>query len=123
MSTGGRITPTAEQELVLPDRPSLGFRIANSFQTGWVGTACRTFLIGLNRFEVHGWEGFKQLLDERADVGARQRGLITVSNHTSVYVCIPLYLCFVFTLMLLLSLVSVMTMYTAWELTIASFQS
>lgn len=75
-----------ETDLTLPERPSLGFRIASSFQTGWVGTACRTFLVAFNRLEVNGWENFQKLLDERADVGERQRGLITVSNHISVYV-------------------------------------
>lgn len=60
---------------------------------GWVGATCRTFLIGFNRLEVHGWDGFKKLLDEREDIGARERGLITVSNHTSVYVCIESFFC------------------------------
>ncbi|KAF1344805.1 hypothetical protein BDV97DRAFT_362566 [Delphinella strobiligena] len=73
-----------DKDVTLPERPTLAFRLASSFQTGWVGTACRTFLLSLNRLEVNGWEGFQKLLDERADVGARQRGLITVSNHTSV---------------------------------------
>lgn len=77
-------------EVSLPDRPTLPFRIANSFQLGWVGTACRSFLLAFNRLEVNGWDKFQQLLDERADVGARTRGLITVSNHTSVYVRISL---------------------------------
>lgn len=75
-----------DKDVTLPERPTLAFRLASSWQTGWVGTACRTFLLGLNRLEVNGWEGFQKLLDERANVGARQRGLITVSNHTSVYV-------------------------------------
>ncbi|KAL1301541.1 hypothetical protein AAFC00_005780 [Neodothiora populina] len=74
----------ASSLLPLPDRPSLGFRIASTFQMGWVGTACRSFLLAFNRLEVNGWDGFKKLLDEREDVAARQRGLITVSNHTSV---------------------------------------
>lgn len=75
-----------DREVTLPERPSLPFRIANSFQLGWVGAACRSFLLAFNRLEVNGWDGFQKLLDERADVGARTRGLITVSNHTSVYV-------------------------------------
>jgi monolysocardiolipin acyltransferase len=32
---------------------------------------------------------FLELLDERADVEGRERGLITVSNHVSVYVRLP----------------------------------
>ena len=80
-----------DSDMSLPERPGLAFRMANSFQLGWVGAACRSFLLTFNRLEVHGWDKFQKLLDERDDVGARTRGLITVSNHTSVYVCISFY--------------------------------
>ncbi|KAF2714756.1 hypothetical protein K504DRAFT_456948 [Pleomassaria siparia CBS 279.74] len=49
-----------------------------------VGALCRGFLYGLSSTEVHGLEGFLELLDERRDVEGRERGLITVSNHVSV---------------------------------------
>jgi monolysocardiolipin acyltransferase len=37
---------------------------------------CKGFL-GLNKVETHGMEGFLKLLDEREDVGRRERGLLT----------------------------------------------
>lgn len=82
-----------DKDTTLPERPTLPFRIANTFQLGWVGTVCRSFLLTFNRLEVNGWDGFQKLLDEREDVGARTRGLITVSNHTSVYVRIQPTIC------------------------------
>ncbi|KAG9554370.1 hypothetical protein KCU79_g11477, partial [Aureobasidium melanogenum] len=67
-----------------PDQPSLLWRTGSSFITGATGFLCRTFLVGLNRLEVKGYDKFMRLLDERADVNGRTKGLITVSNHTSV---------------------------------------
>lgn len=60
-----------------PDQPSLLWRTGSSFITGATGFLCRTFLIGLNRLEVNGYDKFMQLLDERADVNGRTKGLIT----------------------------------------------
>ncbi|MCJ1475264.1 hypothetical protein MMC13_003926 [Lambiella insularis] len=51
---------------------------------GLAGLACRVFMFGLSSTEVDGLDSFLQLLDERRDVERRQRGLITVSNHTSI---------------------------------------
>ncbi|EPE10027.1 tafazzin [Ophiostoma piceae UAMH 11346] len=48
------------------------------------GLICRTFLCGLNSVEVVGRDNFLKLLDSRKDVAARQRGLLTLSNHISV---------------------------------------
>ncbi|KAI9837721.1 MAG: hypothetical protein M1819_006655 [Sarea resinae] len=48
------------------------------------GLISKVFLFGLNKTELHGLDGFRDLLDERRDVQGRQRGLITVSNHVSV---------------------------------------
>ncbi|KAH0354496.1 hypothetical protein KCU81_g1443, partial [Aureobasidium melanogenum] len=67
-----------------PDQPSLLWRTGSSFITGATGFLCRTFLVGLNRLEVKGYDNFMRLMDEREDVNGRTKGLITVSNHTSV---------------------------------------
>lgn len=61
----------------LPDRPSLPWRIGSTFIIGATGFLCRTFLLGFSKVQVHGWEGFKQILDERQDVAGRTKGLIT----------------------------------------------
>lgn len=60
-----------------PDQPSLLWRTGSSFITGATGLLCRSFLIGLNRLEVNGYDKFMRLLDERADVNGRTKGLIT----------------------------------------------
>ncbi|KAF2027947.1 hypothetical protein EK21DRAFT_70829 [Setomelanomma holmii] len=67
-----------------PEAPSTPWRAASAVTMGAVGMLCKSFLAGLSRVETHGMEEFLRLLDEREDVGARQRGLITVSNHISV---------------------------------------
>ena len=43
-------------------------------------------MFGTNKTDVHGLDKFLALLDQRKDVDTRKRGLITVSNHISVYV-------------------------------------
>lgn len=68
---------TEDAEMGLPERPSLAFRAGSAFIVGATGFLCRTFLIGLNRLELNGYDKFQKLLDERADVGSRTRGLIT----------------------------------------------
>ncbi|KAF2228110.1 hypothetical protein BDZ85DRAFT_255427 [Elsinoe ampelina] len=68
----------------LPAQPSLLWRTGSAVITGLTGTLCRSFLVGLNKLEVHGWDEFQRLLEEREDVAGRERGLITVSNHSSV---------------------------------------
>ena len=60
-----------------PEAPSAPWRAASAFTMGAVGMLCKSFLAGFSRVETHGMEGFLKLLDEREDVGARQRGLIT----------------------------------------------
>lgn len=69
-----------------PEAPSWQWRAASSATMGFIGTLCRSFLYTLATTEVHGLDEFLQLLDERQDVRARTKGLITVSNHISVYV-------------------------------------
>jgi len=59
-----------------PDAPSGPWRAASAITMGAVGLLCKGFL-GMNKVETHGMEGFLELLDERKDVGRRERGLIT----------------------------------------------
>ncbi|KAL5114909.1 Lyso-phosphatidylcholine acyltransferase [Pleosporales sp. CAS-2024a] len=66
-----------------PEAPSALWRAASTVVMGAVGLLCKGFL-GVNRVETHGMENFVKMLDERADVGGRERGLVTVSNHISV---------------------------------------
>lgn len=52
-----------------------------------IGLVCKGFLkVGTKDTETHGLDNFVKLLDERQDISQRERGLLTVSNHTSVYV-------------------------------------
>ncbi|CAK1364815.1 unnamed protein product [Cercospora beticola] len=67
-----------------PYQPSLPWRITSSATIGTVGLLCRSFLFALNRTEVHGLDRFLEILDDREDDKGRTRGLVTVSNHTSV---------------------------------------
>jgi monolysocardiolipin acyltransferase len=59
-----------------PEAPSGPWRFASAATMGVVGVLCKGFL-GLNKVETHGMEGFLKLLDEREDVGRRERGLLT----------------------------------------------
>jgi len=61
----------------LPSQPSLAWRIGSSATCIFTGVLCRTFLLGLNRLEVHGWDKFQEVLDDRKDVRGRTRGLLT----------------------------------------------
>lgn len=60
-----------------PDQPSMLWRTGSSIITGATGFLCRTFLVGLNRLELKGYDKFLRLLDERADVNGRTKGLVT----------------------------------------------
>jgi len=64
-------------EVVQPDRPSLAWRLASITTLAGIGHLCKSFLFTFNRVEVHGLDGFLELLDEREDVQARKKGLIT----------------------------------------------
>lgn len=68
----------------LPAQPSLLWRGGSALTLGLTGFLCRSFLLGLTKLEVNGWEKFADLLQSREDIDSRQRGLITVSNHLSV---------------------------------------
>jgi monolysocardiolipin acyltransferase len=72
-----------------PAAPSGLWRASSTVVIGAVGLLCGGFLRVLSRRESHGMDKFLELLDERADVEGRERGLITVSNHVSVYVRLP----------------------------------
>ena len=63
--------------LTPPNQPSLPWRIGSSVTIGAVGAFCRTFLYGLNDSQVVGLDRFLKVLEERRDVGARTRGLLT----------------------------------------------
>ena len=64
-----------------PAAPSLPWRIGSSIIMGLAGASVRTFMFGLNSTNVHGLDGFLELLDRRRDVDNRERGLITGDVH------------------------------------------
>lgn len=65
-------------------RPPLGSRLCTGFVMAATGLLSKSWLSIWNSTEVIGLERFLKILDDRQDVESRQRGLITVSNHTSV---------------------------------------
>ncbi|KAI5289618.1 hypothetical protein KEM54_003567 [Ascosphaera aggregata] len=71
--------------LKIADRPSAFWTGASSATMYAVAGLCRAFLYGVSKLELHGQEEFFELLDSRVDRDKRKRGLITVSNHISVY--------------------------------------
>ena len=75
---------TGDQER--PYEPALPFRTASAITLGTVGFLSRSFLYALSTTETHGLNRLLDLLDHRKDETKRERGLITVSNHLSVYV-------------------------------------
>lgn len=75
--------PYEQQQQQQPPFPS---RAASTLALGTVGFLSRTFLYIFSNTEVKGLEKFLELVDSRQDVADRTRGLITVSNHLSVYV-------------------------------------
>ena len=60
-----------------PYAPPILWRLGAAAVIGVTGALSRTFLLGLNSVEVHGLDKFTRLLDERADVEGRTRGLLT----------------------------------------------
>ncbi|KAL8423575.1 hypothetical protein RB596_003693 [Gaeumannomyces avenae] len=85
---------------VPPQKPGLAWRAGSTMIMGLTGLLSKGFLYGLNDVEVIGMDRFLDLLESRRDVDRRRRGLITVSNHTSVlddpliWGIIPLRYCF-----------------------------
>ncbi|RMZ74925.1 hypothetical protein DV738_g5674, partial [Chaetothyriales sp. CBS 135597] len=76
--------PLDERVVANLEQPSRFWRVASHQSIVVVAALCRAFLYGLNKTEVHGLEGFLELLKSRAKHQDRQRGLLTVSNHLSV---------------------------------------
>ncbi|KAL3259715.1 uncharacterized protein BO96DRAFT_407559 [Aspergillus niger CBS 101883] len=68
------------------DAPSLPWRALSSTTIFGVAALCRSFLFLCSRPQANGLDQFLELLDSRSDPSQRTRGLLTVSNHTSVYV-------------------------------------
>nr|QKG86313.1 hypothetical protein [Aspergillus sp. FM242] len=66
------------------ESPSLPWRAMSATTIFGVAGLCRSFLYLCSRPEVHGLGSFLELLDSRQDPSQRTRGLLTVSNHTSV---------------------------------------
>lgn len=77
----------AMSSLTPPTQPSLPWRIGSSVTIGAVGAFCKTFLYGLNDSEAVGLDRFLKVLEERRDVGARTKGLLTGKgrNHPQLY--------------------------------------
>ena len=67
-----------------PPPPSLLWRASSTAIMGIVGTLTRAFMHGLNWQDAHGIDGFLELLDKRADIDGRQRGLITSRPQPSI---------------------------------------
>ena len=68
-----------------PYEPSLPWRTGSSIIMGLAGSLCRIFMFGASNTDTHGLDRFKALLDERADVDKRQRGLITGRHLDAQY--------------------------------------
>ncbi|KAK2775524.1 hypothetical protein FQN53_003100 [Emmonsiellopsis sp. PD_33] len=66
------------------EQPSGFWRGCSTATLYAVAGACRAFLYGASKLELNGHDKFLQLLESRADLESRTRGLITVSNHISV---------------------------------------
>ncbi|KAI5293170.1 hypothetical protein KEM52_005777, partial [Ascosphaera acerosa] len=81
----GSVRNESDGRLKVADRPSGLWTAASSFTMYAVARLCRAFLYGASRVELSGQEEFFQLLESRAERDKRKRGLITVSNHISVY--------------------------------------
>jgi monolysocardiolipin acyltransferase len=60
-----------------PRPPSMPWRFGSAAVMGIIGTLSRAFIYGANSQETHGLDGFLELIDKRADIDNRRRGLIT----------------------------------------------
>ena len=68
-----------------PHEPPWTFQVPSTVVFGVVGFLSRSFLYGLSKTQTSGLDRFLEILDERKDETKRTRGLLTVSNHLSVY--------------------------------------
>ena len=69
-----------------PYAPPTSSDAASTLVLGSGGFLSRAFLYVFSKTENHGLDRFLEILDSRKDETERERGLITVSNHLSVYV-------------------------------------
>lgn len=76
--------PTPTPPRPAPLAPPWTSRLASVLALTATGAISRAFLTLANTLEVHGLDGFLDLLEEREYVPGRSRGLITISNHLSV---------------------------------------
>ena len=60
-----------------PAPPSSPWRFGSAAVMGFIGTLSRSFMFGANKTETHGLNGLLNLIDDRANIDQRQRGLIT----------------------------------------------
>jgi len=74
----------SRETLTLASRPNARWRLTSSLVMGLTGALCKGFLFGLSHTQTTGLEQFTELLRSR-EANGRQRGLLTVSNHISVY--------------------------------------
>lgn len=75
-----------------PAAPSAPWRVGSTVVMGVVGLLCGGFL-GMSKTESHGLDKFLKLLDERADVENRQRGLITGMRPALASLCTAIDYC------------------------------
>ncbi|KAI9815179.1 MAG: hypothetical protein M1826_002093 [Phylliscum demangeonii] len=68
-----------------PSKPSLPWRVGSLTVMSITSLISRSVLFGSCKTEVYGLEAFLRILDERKSTERRERGLLTVSNHISVY--------------------------------------
>lgn len=68
-----------------PLPPSLPWRIGSTVVVAFTGTITRIVMNVPNSQKAHGLEGFLKLVDSRADVDVRQRGLLTGKKATNKF--------------------------------------
>ncbi|KAI0432223.1 acyltransferase [Xylaria sp. FL1042] len=76
-------TSSSSANKPFPAQSSLTRRMTSSLIMGLTASLSRVFIYGLNSVEVTGLQRFLDVLDKRKDVSKRQRGLLTVCNHSS----------------------------------------
>lgn len=81
-----------DPEMAVRDVP-LSWRITSTATLAFAGFLSKSFLsVATKSTLTEGMDEFVELLDKRREVERRERGLITVSNHVSVYVSFVLSL-------------------------------
>ena len=62
--------------------PSLPWRFGSAFVMGLAGTLTRTFMQVPNSQDAHGLDGFLKDIDDRQNIEASKRGLITCTSNS-----------------------------------------